>query len=356
MRKGSCVPPLNQILGLVFVFAVGFAGFLVFRRLKTPSPGLLGSIFATGLLNAAGYYPALDTGTLSFLAKTATGTMLGRQINRQLFERVKGIVPFVLISSSGMFAVSLATGFATYTMTDASLKTALIAGAAGGMTEMTTFGMSVQADVVVILFMQVLRLVVALTLSPYIALLVERLIPGKRARVETGPVEGMVYFGRFDYLLLIVSALAGAWLFVHLNIPNGTMMGAMLACGLLSVLIRKTYRFDFRIRYVAQIALGLVMGQRMTPDVMGELQRLILPGLVSTVIMMAGTVLLALLLYKTSPLDLVTCILCTSPAGLSQIALFADEIGADSLTVSIFHIFRLLSIIAFYPWIVMAIV
>ncbi len=51
--------------------------------------------------------------------------------------------------------------------------------------------------------------------------------------------------------------------------------------------------------------------------------------------------------------DILTCLLCTAPAGLSQITVFAEEIGADSFTASVFHTVRILSIVSIYPWLVL---
>jgi uncharacterized membrane protein AbrB (regulator of aidB expression) len=48
---------------------------------------------------------------------------------------------------------------------------------------------------------------------------------------------------------------------------------------------------------------------------------------------------------------LTLCLLCTAPAGLSQITVYADEIGVDSFVATAFHTVRILSIVAIYPMI-----
>ena len=351
--KGRSV--VNEVLGFALVFLTGLLGFLLARRLKVPCPGLIGSIFATGILNAGGYYPALSLQPVSFLAKAATGVMMGRQIDRQLIVRIKGIACYVLLSTGGMFVLSLLTGWVFYKLTDVSLTTALISAAAGGITEMTTFGMSINANVVVIVFIQVLRVVTFLTLTPYIATLVEKMSPPKKRMGKTSSDPDKIYFGRTNYVPLGAAALCGALLFEHLGIPNGAMIGSMAASGLLAVALNKTYRFEPRLRNLVQVVLGSVIGQRITPEIVESLQQLFWPAFFATGIMLAGCTILAFVLYRVSDLDLVTCVLCTAPAGLSQVGLVAEELGADSLTASIFHVVRLLSIIAFYPGIVMLI-
>jgi len=347
---------LEQLLNFFFVFFIGFLGFLLFSRLKVPVPGFLGSFFATGALNIAGYYPEFNVKTVSFLAQAATGVMIGRQINREFFTNVKGISVSILIASAGMLVLSLVTGYTVYILSDAPLTTALIGGAMGGIAEMTTFGVSMGAEPVTILFMLIFRLVIAVASSYWVVLFISRMIPGKIAKPLSKHSGGELYFRKRDYVPLAGVAFAGAWLFRALGVPNGVMLGAMLFCGVLSVCIRRTYKFEMSIRHITLIALGLAIASNVTQDVVGELHRLLLPGLISSLVSLAGSTLVALILYKTSPMDIVTCVLCTSPAGLTQATFLSEEMGADSLTTSIFQSCRLLGIIAFYPWIVIAIV
>jgi uncharacterized membrane protein AbrB (regulator of aidB expression) len=75
--------------------------------------------------------------------------------------------------------------------------------------------------------------------------------------------------------------------------------------------------FDVKLRYIAQIGLGLAMGQRISPSF---------------------TALLGSLF---------------APAGLSQIGAFTEEVGADPFTASVFHTARIVGIVSLYPWIVL---
>ena len=344
---------LEHLRGFLFVFFIGFLGFLLFRRLKVPIPSFLGSFVATGALNLAGYFPEFDIRVFSFLARASTGAFLGKQINRGFLVHVKGIAVYVLVSTVGALAISLITGFTIYSLSDVSLSTALIGGANGGIAEMTAFGMSLQEDVVTILFMLIFRLIFAVMSSYWVVLFISKMIPGRTATARLKPAEES-FFRKREYVLLAGVALLGAWLLEALKVPNGVMLGAMLACGLLAVCIRKTYRFELKARHATLITLGVIMGRNITPDVVGELHRLILPGLVSAIVSLVCCTILALILYKISPMDIVTCVLCTSPAGLSQIVFLSEEMGADSLTTSIFQACRLFSIVAFYPWIIIA--
>jgi membrane AbrB-like protein len=241
-------------------------------------------------------------------------------------------------------------------MSHLDLKTSLISGAAGGIAEMIIFGMSIDASVSVIAFVQLFRIVIFMALIPYLALVAEKITgisQASRGSNKTAKDASSVLFAKRDYLKMIPLAFAGGALAAWLKIPTGAMLGAMFAGGGLALLLGKRYRFDDRLRVVAQIGLGLVTGERITPQIAGQLGALFVPAIVVTLVMLIGCTLLAILLYKTSDWTLTTCLLCAAPAGLSQIASFAEEVGADPLTASVFHTARIVGIVTFYPLIVL---
>ncbi|MDR1977871.1 MAG: AbrB family transcriptional regulator [Synergistaceae bacterium] len=348
--------------GFCFTFGVGSLGYFVFRFFRVPSPALLGSMIATGALNMAGFYPLFDTRGVSFVANMMVGIMLGRQIDRNVLRRFRTLARPVLTQVAGMLALSLFCGVTMYLMGGTSFSTALISGAAGGIAEMVVFGMSINADAAVIAFVQLFRVVIFLALIPYLAIIGGKLGGlSKKPRLarERSPQSGEnektlhVPFSPKDYWLLPAWALGGAVIGTWLKVPTGAMLGAMVACGVFSLCLGKEYRYGGWFRCVAQIGLGLAIGQRMTPHIAGQLETLFFPAIVVTGVMLVGCTSLAFFLYKTSEWDLTTCLLCSAPAGLNQIGAFAEEIGVDSFTASIFHTARIVGIVTLYPWLVL---
>lgn len=347
---------LRQFFGFCVVFAVGGMGFLAFRRLKLPNPGLLGSMFFTGILNIAGFFPAFPGRVVAFISNAMIGIMLGRQIDRRVVSRIRDVAKFVLLQVGAMLGLSLLSGFVFYKMTELPLATAMLAGTAGGISEMTAFAISINANAVVIAFVQICRIIVFLALIPYFVAMAEKFSfreTDAPQKTNSKDLQEKIFFARRDYCLMIPAAILGAWIANRLHIPTGPMLGAMIVCGLFAFSLDKTYRYDIRIRFAAQIGLGSIMGQRMGPDIVTLLGHLFLPAMVATLVMVTGCLLLAFLLHKMSGWDMITCLLCSAPAGLSQITVYAEEIGADSFTASVFHTVRILSIVGIYPWIIM---
>jgi len=65
-------------------------------------------------------------------------------------------------------------------------------------------------------------------------------------------------------------------------------------------------------------------------------------------VILAG-LLLSWILYKITDWNYITCLLVSSPGGLTQMSLIADEVGADPLMVSVLHTVRLISVLAVLP-------
>ncbi len=345
-----------QLVGFIATFLVGILGFFLFKLIRIPNPALLGSMFSTGVLSITGYYPSFPAWLVSFLANAAIGVMLGRQVDRNIARRMRELAGYVLFMGAGMIGLSLVSGYALYRMTDIPFSTAMVASSAGGITEMLAFGMSVNADLAVVAFVQLFRVVSFLALISFLPSVAGG---GKERRRRTTqsalnrPAQDR--FSPRHYPVLIAAALTGGYIAHVLDVPAGSMLGAMIASGACVLALGRVYRFDVRIRYAAQIGLGLVMGQRMTPAVVAQLGELFLPAFITTFVMLLGSVFLAFILHKLSRWDFVTCFLCASPAGLSQITVFAEEIGVDAFTASVFHTVRILGIVIVYPWIILAV-
>ena len=357
-------------LAFLFVFCVGAVGYWLLRKVHFPNPGLLGAMVATGTLNIVGWYPHFATGHVSFAASAVIGIMLGRQVTRDILVKIRSLALPVFIHTAGMLLLSLLAGFFLYHVlkgSNVSIGTALISGTAGGLTEMILFGLSIHADVGVIAFIQLVRICLFLAMIPHV-LHLDRWLSSDQTSpavatspnispslAEAGPLQptDKATFTRTTYIPLVLLAIAGAWTGNYLGVPAGAMLGSMLACGSFALLIGREYSFDNRIRLLAQIALGAIMGQRITPEMISLLEALIFPALLSTGIMFVGCMGLAFLMHKTTGFGLATCFLCSAPAGLSQAALVADEVGADPLTATVFHTARLVGIVAFYPWLIL---
>ena len=344
----------SDFFAFALTFLTGAAGCLALHLLGAPSTALIGSMIATGAMSATGHYPVFPIWIVSFVGNALVGTMIGKQISKDTLVRMRTLARCVIIQAVGIISLSLAAGYVLVYTTDLPVATALLSATAGGIAEMTLFAMSIDADVATIAFVQFFRIITFLFLTPYLAALARKYLPGSAPMptetIRRVPIES---FSRVDYLMLVPVAVTGAWLGRVLHIPVGEMLGAMTACSAFALLRNKKYKFTPQAAAFAQILVGLVMGSRVTPDIVSHLSQLIAPALISTAMLIVGTAILAYVLHRTQGWDYATCLLCSSPAGLIQAAFIAEETGGDPFTITVFQTVRLVGIFLFYPWFIL---
>lgn len=345
----------EQLTGFALALLAGYAGYRLFRLFRFPAAAIIGSMAATGFVNVMGWLPHFNGGPLSYVCSVGIGLVLGKQLNRNVFCHARGMVRPVLVQIGCLLLLSLACGYIFYLLAgkdEVSLATALVSASAGGLTEMMVFGLSIGGDVAVIAFVQTFRLVTFLSLIPYSSKLARRLGDKRGPAAVSAACNFSGPFTRPNYLLLLLAAFGGGWVGQALGLPAGALLGSMFFAGGVGILLNKQYDYPAWVRSLAQVGLGMVMGQRVDAEVLSRLAGFFLPVLGLTAVMLIGCLLLALLQYKTTRYDLATCLMCSAPAGLSQVAVYAEETGTDVFTVAVFHTARMVSIVIIYPWII----
>ena len=330
----------------------GYAGFRLFRLLKIPLPALLGSLFATGTLSVLGYFPSTSISGISFVAKVALGAMLGRRLDRGSLRHLRKLIIPACLICVWMLGFSFFSGWLLNRISSLPLSTTLIGSAPGGVSEMAIFAMSQGYDVTTITFIQVFRLIFVLLVTPFIA----RQWSIKHPQMETAPplpVYGKaVTTPKANVPLLILFACLGGWLGAWLKIPAGDMLGSMTGTALIGLTTGKEIPFPVWVRNWAQIGIGMSIAQRLGPDSLTQLRPLLLHLIVPTLLIVASSLLLAVMLQRLTRWDMLTCLLSTSAGGLSQMIVMAEETEADSLTVGVLHTARFLSVISLMPLLV----
>jgi len=70
--------------------------------------------------------------------------------------------------------------------------------------------------------------------------------------------------------------------------------------------------------------------------------------------MLAINLIVGFVLYKLTRLDLATCLFGAAPAGIVEMTLAGEAVGADPAKVALIQLGRLFSVISFMPFILKA--
>lgn len=155
------------------------------------------------------------------------------------------------------------------------------------------------------------------------------------------------------FLGVLLAATAGGLLLRWTGLQGGLAIGAMLGAALFTVLRGAD---EIAVPGVAQdgalIVLGAVIGAGVTRSVLVDLRALLLPAvLASLAIILAGiAIALALRWFGVGPTE---DVLATSPGALSAVIAVAVDRGVAPAEVALFHLVRLLMVLATLPLVVL---
>lgn len=357
------------LYGIVLLFLLGTLGWKLFARFHVPAPDMLGALFIASLLSILGYKLPFPAASITLGSKLVLGSYLGLMVDRSTLKGFKTLGIPAGIVSAWMLGLSLLSGYILYTVSNLSIETAFLSSTAGGIAEMAILGLAFHADTVTITILQLFRVLLFLVVIPLIARWKVRRSPVRLRTMPpikpiepshvpnlpedpTSPLAG-VYAPRNhslgSFALLILSALTGGYMGKYLGIPAGDMLGAMAGVGTANTLFGNLPSVPPLLRIYARIAIGIALAEQLTPETFERLSALILPiGLLGALMVASGILLSRILQYLTG-WDLGTCLLVSSPAGITQMSLLAEELGADPLVVSVLHTARLLSILTVLP-------
>lgn len=146
---------------------------------------------------------------------------------------------------------------------------------------------------------------------------------------------------------LIIGAIGGM-LGVKFKIPAGAMIGSMVFVGIYNVFIGKAY-VPSNFKTIAQIVIGCIIGLNFTMDSILGLRKLIIPSIILVIGLTTLSIILGLILHKTTGLDLSTALFSAAPGGLTDMVIMSESFGAQTHIVALLHLIRLTTVLTVLP-------
>lgn len=153
-------------------------------------------------------------------------------------------------------------------------------------------------------------------------------------------------------ILTLAVAFVFACLFRRLKVPGGIMVGAILGAASLSILSGRAY-MPTEAKLTAQCLAGAFIGCSVSRKDLQTMPKLIKPALVLILGVFVLNMLLGYLIYLCSPMDLLTCLMCAIPGGMSDTPIIAADLGADAAKVALLQFVRMAAGIGLFPGLIM---
>jgi len=344
---------INLLLFIATLAAAAFGGITAYK-LKIPAGGMIGAMAAVIILN-------ISTGRAFFyeelkpVIQILSGAMIGSGIGRKDVAELRKIVLPTIFLVFCMILLNLSFSAAIVALTRLDIATALFATAPGGVADMALIATDLGANSGYVAILQLFRLLIIFTFMPPIfKTVIGRInkagssepapeITGKNAAQKTGLRKTLLILFRS-----LVFAAAAGLLFQSIGITAGALIGGMVGAAASGLIFEKSV-FPQRAKLGLQIFAGAFIGIRMDRESLVQIPELIVPILIMTIGVLVFVFLVSYAMHKLTGLPLATCMLASTPGGIQEMALLADDLGADTTKVSIMQTARLMCVISFFP-------
>lgn len=290
-------------------------------------------------------------------AQIFTGAYIGSCIKQEDFKMLSRLWRPYLFIMFLFLVCNLIVSFVIHILTGLDLLSSFLAASPSGISNTPLLAMEMGADVTAVTLFQFVRMVFGLAVLPtLIALANRKTISKDKTQVQTTTPKGgtnYIPFTPFLPVLLVafVAGILGRWS----KIPAGTMTAAIISVAALE-LSGKCPPMPPWIKRVAQVITGACIGCNILKEHLVQLGEMILPSILLCIGFLLCCILGGLLVSRIFHFELREAMLALSPAGASEMALIASDLGVESTNLVVLQIGRLVGVLLLFPHIFTAIV
>jgi uncharacterized protein len=279
-------------------------------------------------------------------AQAVAGVSFGAYLDADTLRSLGGSWLPVALVSLATIGLSLAGGIVLARTTPLDRPTAALGMIAGGASGIVGMSQELGADDRLVAFMQYLRVLVVVLITPVgIALF----FGGQHGDGGSGP--GSDAFGDAEaWLLTAALAGAGGVAGARSPIPAGVLLVPMLLTGALELGgVLGEFAPPGLVVQTAFALIGLRVGLSFTPATLKLLGRLTGPVLATILVLLVACFGLAVLLAATTPATLLDAYLATTPGGIYAVLAVAFGSGASTTFVVAVQSLRVIAMVLLAP-------
>ena len=149
----------------------------------------------------------------------------------------------------------------------------------------------------------------------------------------------------------IVIGVSGGCAALRFKVPAGALIGSMLAVAVMNVALGTAY-MPTTWKFYTQVSTGAYLGAKLSRADLRDMKRIVKPAVLLAAVMLAFTTVVGILICQISDLTPAASMFGVAPAGIADMALIAEDMGADSIKIAGMHTLRLIGVVALYPAII----
>ncbi|MBM4761753.1 AbrB family transcriptional regulator [Bacillus sp. B15-48] len=337
----------NQFILFLQALAISIGSGYLFTFLHVPLSWMLGPLFAVSIWQLVTKKSLSMPTTVFNSALLLFGYTLGASFTRETALEVLHHFPFMIVTTLLMILLSIGMGLMIIRNTNLDKNSVLVGSVPGGLSQMLIIGQEMKgANLSVIVFLQVIRILLVVLFVPFLTVYgIEGNAVGSQVPIYSAVDKaGPAYFS--TYFLFGCTAVVGFLGGKRLGLPTSVLTGPILLIAFLAILTgREAPALPPMILILAQIAMGMNIGMKVKPDMLGNQKKLGLLAVGSSVLLVLFSFILAYVLTHVTPMKLSTAFLGAAPGGIAEMGMTAAVVNADLSLVSAYQLFRVLFIL-----------
>lgn len=381
-NKKRSIISIKSLLEFITLFGLGFFGWKLFDLIHLPIANILGPVVLIGILRVLNIPLIFSPKYLSIIIQVAMGYIIGSKITRDRAKVFKTMIIPVVVIIIWTISVVFLLSYILMRLTSLDAYTAILASSMGGLAEMTLLSIIVGAETSVVAIIHTIRVLSTLAFFPVLANKFESDSSNKSLNktvdidfTNNVPLDRHVKnidnkkkfsikicthnilsfkialktWGK-TFLILCLATISGFGI-SNLGVPAGPMVGSMITVSAISFVGINVKPFSSVITNLLFVGVGIMIADNISSQTVEMIMsgRFVLIILISTFFIFLSSFSVALLIYKITGWDKLTCFLSTAPGGFTVLASLAIKYKKDIFVVSILHLGRLIIIKILIP-------
>jgi len=330
---------LRDIIQCLPTLVLAAVGGWLFSLVNAPLPWFFGSLFAIAGINLLGWKIRGPHGSRQ-AGQIFIGTTIGLYFTPVVAAIVASHLPWMILVAVISIGLGGLSAVVLVKIARVDSATAFFGNVPGGMAEMLALGDRLGAKPAALTLSQLTRVTIVILSIP----------PALTFFGETGKDIFVPLAAEVDapwLLLLLACCILSSLTLSRLRVPNCWMLGGAAFASLLTVFEITLSAMPRELLNVAQVFIGIALGQRFDRPSMITAPRVILASAMTTVVMMAVALVLAGLIAGQTDIPVTAMIAATAPGGLAEMSLTAAVLNLGVPLVTAYHIIRIIMITVF---------
>lgn len=316
--------------------AIGIAGGAVFSWIGTPIPWLLGPLLTIATINIAGWRISCPTGGRQ-LGQIFIGVVIGLYFTPAVAGIVLAQLPWMLVVAVVTIGLGGLGAAIQMRVAHVNLATGFLASVPGGMAEMIALSDRLGAEPVALVVSQLTRVTIVV-----IAIPAALTFFGEHGSDAFSPA--VLDVDWLHLMPLLAGAVLVSYLLNRTGMTNAWMLGGCAFTAALTAADIQLSAVPAEFLTGAQVLIGVSIGQRFERQALARAPLVIVGSALTTVVMMAASVLLALGITAATGISVWSMIASTSPGGLAEMSVTAQILGLGVPLVTGYHVTRVFMI------------